>query len=126
VSRLKRIDFSAMVLSGICVVHCLTLPLLATLAPLGLSGHAGDAWAHWVMLVVALPLSAVGLWQGFLRHGRPFVPALGAAGLALMGWDLLPLETATEHSHNLTLPGVLLVAGAHLLNIRAVRQHAQS
>jgi hypothetical protein len=126
VSQFKHIDISAMALSVICMVHCLTVPMIATLAPLWVSGDAGDAWAHWVMLLVALPLSAIGLWQGYQRHLRVLVPALGATGLALMAWDLLPSAEPLAHDHNLTLPGVLLVAGAHVLNIRGVRRHAEA
>jgi len=41
-----------------------------------------------------------------------------------MGYDLRPLVHDLDHAHNLTLPGVLLVAAAHLWNIRSIRQRA--
>jgi hypothetical protein len=108
-----------MVLSGLCVVHCLALPVLAALLPLGMLVTEDDLRLHGIMFAVAVPLSVLGLRQGWLHHGRPWIPALGVAGLAFMGWDLLPLGAI--HDHDWTLPGVLLVALAHGLNIRELR-----
>ncbi len=106
----------------VCVVHCLGMPLLLTLAPM-LSLHWLEAeHFHWLMLLLAVPLSVFGLWQGFQRHTRWLVPALGAFGLGLMAYDLLPAHD--DHTHGLTLIGVLLVALAHTLNIRGIRQSA--
>ncbi len=98
------------------------MPLLLTLAPM-LSLHWLEAeHFHWLMLLLAVPLSVFGLWQGFQRHTRWLVPALGAFGLGLMAYDLLPAHD--DHTHGLTLIGVLLVALAHTLNIRGIRQSA--
>ncbi|HSG91440.1 MAG TPA: MerC domain-containing protein [Pseudomonadales bacterium] len=118
----NRIDIGAMVLSGLCVAHCLALPLLVAMLPLGAYFGFEDRHFHWVMLVFALPLSIAGLTQGFLRHQRRFIPAIGAVGLLLMAWDLMP--DLAPHDHGLTVPGVLLVATAHAFNIRALRQLA--
>jgi len=56
----------------------------------------------------------------------PFLPAnrLGGVGLLLMAWDLMPAVSGA-HGHPLTLPGVLLVALAHGLNIREIRRGAR-
>lgn len=108
-------------MSTLCVVHCLALPLLLTAAPL-LSLHwLEEQHFHWVLLVLALPLSMVGLWQGFRRHASWLVPSVGAIGLGLMVYDLLPAHE--EHIHGITLTGVILVAMAHALNIRGIRRH---
>lgn len=120
-SGLPRIDASAIALSAVCVVHCLALPLLLTLTPV-LSLHwLREEHFHWLLLLLALPLSLLGLWHGFQRHASWLVPALGALGLGLMAYDLLPAHD--DHAHGLTLFGVLLVALAHGLNIRGIRRH---
>lgn len=118
-SELNRIDIGAMVLSGLCLVHCLALPLLVALIPVGALYGLEDEHFHWLMLTLALPLSVASLSHGFLRHQRRFVPVIGGVGLALMAWDLLPQIAA--HGHGLTVVGVMLVAIAHGLNIRALR-----
>jgi hypothetical protein len=41
-----------------------------------------------------------------------------------MAWDLMPAVSGA-HGHPLTLPGVLLVALAHGLNIREIRRGAR-
>lgn len=123
-SEFNRIDISAMVLSGLCLVHCLALPLLVVLIPVGALYGLEDEHFHWVMLLLALPLSLASLSHGFLRHQRRFVPVIGGVGLALMAWDLLPTVEAHSHGHGLTIPGVFLVAVAHGLNIRALRRVA--
>ena len=111
-------------MSAICVVHCLALPLLLTAAPL-LSLHwFEEQQVHWLLLLLALPLSMVGLWQGFRRHASWLVPSVGAVGLGLMTYDLLPAHE--EHVHGITLAGVILVAMAHALNIRGIRRHLAS
>ncbi|TVS17904.1 MAG: MerC domain-containing protein [Gammaproteobacteria bacterium] len=116
----NRIDGGAIVVSAVCVVHCLGLPLLLTLAPLMSLGWLSPEHFHWAMLLIAVPLSALGLWQGFRRHAQWMVPILGALGLGLMAYDLLPQHD--DHTHGLTLFGVILVALAHTLNIRGIRR----
>ena len=120
----KKVDLAATVLSGLCVLHCLTVPLLVSFTPFLFVSEGSDELVHSIFFFVALPLSALGFWQGFRRHGVIFIPALGALGLMLMGYDLRPLVHDLDHAHNLTLPGVLLVAVAHLWNIRSIRQRA--
>ena len=120
----KKVDLAAIVLSGLCVLHCLSVPLLVSFAPFVFATGGNDELVHSLFFFIALPLSALGFWQGFRRHGVIFIPALGALGLLLMGYDLRPLVHDLDHSHNLTLPGVLLVAAAHLWNIRSIRQRA--
>ncbi len=120
----KKVDLAAIVLSGLCVVHCLSVPLLVSFAPFVFVTEGDDQLVHSLFFFVALPLSALGFWQGYRRHERIFIPALGGVGLLLMGYDLQPLVHSLDHAHNLTLPGVLLVAAAHLLNIRSIRQRA--
>ena len=103
----KKVDLAAIVLSGLCVLHCLTVPLLVSFTPFLFVSEGSDELVHSIFFFVALPLSA-----------------LGAVGLLLMGYDLRPLVHDLDHAHNLTLPGVMLVAAAHLWNIRSIRQRA--
>jgi hypothetical protein len=124
VPALNRIDIGAMALSGLCVAHCLALPLVVTLIPLGALHGLDDTRFHWVMLLFALPLSLFGLAHGFHRHRRMLLPIIGGVGLLLMAWDLMPAVSGA-HGHPLTLPGVLLVALAHGLNIREIRRGAR-
>jgi cytochrome bd-type quinol oxidase subunit 2 len=120
-SRTHAFDHAAIGLSGLCVVHCLLLPLAAAFLPL-LSAWAEAEWVHLLFVAIALPLTATALRRSHRRHPLPAaVVALATAGLLLLtlgavGWPLHALETP------LTVAGSLALAGAHLWNLR--RLHA--
>ncbi|MDO9432102.1 MAG: MerC domain-containing protein [Phenylobacterium sp.] len=109
------LDASAISLSGLCMAHCLALPLVAAFSPL-LAAWAEAEWVHVAVILMAAPLSAMALWR---RGQRPAVIALAVGGLSLMGLGLWPFHT---HETLLTVAGSLLLACAHLVNWR--RRHA--
>ncbi len=109
------IDKSAIGLSGLCLLHCVaTTVALAMLSVGGIGFFQHDI--HKTGLVIAMPLAALGLGWGVLRHGRWGVLALGTAGIGFMGVALMVTHGQAELV--LTVIGVLLVAAAHWLNIR--------
>jgi hypothetical protein len=107
-------DAFAIGLSGLCLAHCLALPLLAGLLPLA-GAWAGAEWVHWLFAAVAAPVS---LWTLV----RPTDRAAGVVVLALAGLTLLFAGAAGFPSHELETPltvtGGLLLAAAHLINWR--------
>jgi hypothetical protein len=109
-------DALAIGLSGLCLVHCLALPMLASLLPL-LGAWTGAHWVHWSFAVVAAPVS---LWT----LTRPHVSGPSRAALALAGSGVLLLVAGASevagHAAEMpvTVAGSLLLAGAHLLNWR--------
>ena len=112
------LDASAISLSGLCLIHCLALPLVAALSP-AFAALAGAEWVHTVLVGIAAPLSALALQ----RRGQRF-PVIAAAllGLALLalgafGWPRPELETP------LTVAGGLVLAAAHLANWRGRHSH---
>lgn len=113
-----RLDRWGLVLSGVCLVHCLALPLSLLVLPtlsVWLSGHAHAV--HWVLLSLALVVSSSAWWQGYRRHQQALVPVLGTCGLALMMLAVSHLFGA--HSEvPLTLVGAGIVAASHLVNLR--------
>lgn len=113
-------DASAMALSGLCLVHCLALPLLASLLPL--LGAWGEAeWLHAVFAGIAVPLSMATLWRAHRRRPLPgalwTMAGLGLSALVLgaLGWPAHAWETPV------TVAGSLLVAATHVWNWR--RRH---
>lgn len=113
-TRDSRLDRFAILLSGICVVHCLASAIL-----LGLLASAGAALSnpliHEVGLALAILLGLIALTRGFRNHRRVLPPLVGATGLALMATALtMPHGTGAETI--LTLAGVGLLAIGHQLN----------
>lgn len=107
-------DVAAISLSGLCLAHCLALPLVASLLPL--AGATAEApWVHWAFALTAAPIS---LWTLTRR------PAAGPLGLALLGVGLLFAGAAEFPSHDtetlVTVAGGLIMAVAHILNWRRI------
>jgi hypothetical protein len=108
-----RLDRVAILLSSLCVVHCIaTVILAATLASAG-AALADPAW-HEIGFALAMLLGAVALGRGFASHRKLRPLLLGGAGLVLMGVGLAMPHGLGEIS--CTVAGVLLLALAHRLN----------
>lgn len=110
-----RLDRVGVFLSGLCALHCLLGLLLVSV--LGLGGELLLAPAiHEVGLALAILVGVLTLGLGMLRHGRGGPLVLGLCGIALMAAAL-----ATGHGPYeaiLTLAGVVLLAIAHIRNLR--------
>jgi hypothetical protein len=111
----NRLDRFGVLLSCLCVIHCvLGLVLVAGLG-LGAS-FLFDPAIHRVGLLLATIIAGVAIGMGALRHRRaaPFVVAM--TGLSFMGGALAVGHGAEEAV--LTVIGVSLVAAGHVLNLR--------
>lgn len=64
------LDSSAIALSGLCLLHCLALPLLAATLPL-LGAWSRAEWIHVMFATAAVPLSGYALWSTHRRHALP-------------------------------------------------------
>ena len=112
----RLLDLSAIGLSGLCLVHCLLLPVGALLLP-ALSAWTHSEWVHVVFVLIAAPLSAIALLQAG-EHRAPLpILALATIGLVALaagvfGW---PSRNAEEV---VTVIGSLCLAAAHLANWR--------
>jgi len=105
-------DVAAISLSGLCLAHCLALPLIASLLPL--AGVGAEApWVHWALALTAAPIS---LWTLTRR------PAAGPLLSGLLGIALLFSGAAEFPSHEtetmITVAGALVLSVAHILNWR--------
>jgi len=118
-----RADRLAVALSGLCIVHCLTIPALLV------GGHllgglvSTDDHFHELMLALLLPVSAIAFGVGFRRHQNAGVLARGAFGMlvvtlaATLGHGAL--APAAESA--ITITGSLLLILAHRDNVRLAR-----
>lgn len=110
-----RLDRVGVLLSGLCAVHCLASLLLV--AGMGLGGEfLLNPAIHRVGLALAIAVGAGTLVMGVVRHGDPVPLHAGAAGIALMGVALFVGHGTAEAV--LTIGGVVLLAAAHLRNMR--------
>lgn len=110
-----RLDRIGVLLSGLCLIHC-----VAGLFLVGLLGVGGGVLLnpdiHRWGLMFALVIGAATIGIGAVRHGRFLPLMIGSTGLCLMAGAV-----AVGHGNAevvLTVIGVVLVAGAHILNMR--------
>jgi hypothetical protein len=124
--RQQRGDSAGLVLSGVCLVHCLAAPALVALIPaltFGMS-HQVDRLVHWGLLLLALPISLWTLRQGLKSHGQLRWLLVGLLGLSLMLAGVL-VHTANHQEIWLTVAGVLILAVAHVMNWAATLRHGR-
>ncbi|GGE75954.1 MerC domain-containing protein [Sphingomonas prati] len=115
---LGGLDTVAAMLSSLCLLHCIAIPVAIALLPAFALAIPDLPWLHAALLVVAVPASGLALWRGWRVHHDRVPATVGALGLAIMATALLAVpHSLTEVS--LTVGGGLLVATGHLLNLRA-------
>jgi hypothetical protein len=115
----RLLDFAAIGLSGLCLVHCLGTSLLIGLIA---GSKLFDLWhselIHVVLLVIAAPLTLWTLARSYRCHGSGLALVLGIAGLKLMALALI-FSTDSVVETRITVAGVILLAAGHLINLRA-------
>ncbi|AKM09096.1 MerC domain-containing protein [Croceicoccus naphthovorans] len=109
------LDSFAVCASAVCMMHCLALPvLLAALPAIASRIDPGENF-HVVVLVFAVPTSAMALYGGWRRH-RSIVPlVVGVLGLILMT-AAIALHADEDSETAITVSGSLLLAMAHIAN----------
>jgi len=118
------LDKLGIALASVCAIHCLLLPAVMMAMP-WLESLLPHNIFHQVVLGVTLPLAALALIHGFMRH-KSFIPGLWA----ISGVILLTLGI-TAHD-NLLVERIFSIGGSFILllghwqNIRKCRCHTHA
>jgi len=117
----KILDVSAVGLSGLCMAHCLALPVLALSVPVaGLWAEA--SWFHPLCIAIAAPLTLAAMADRRLSRGEGSRIGLTIAGLGLLLLALALLSgPGLVWERVLTVLGGALLAGGHVMNWRRRR-----
>lgn len=115
------LDKAAVALSGLCLLHCLALPLFLLLVPF--LGTMSLDRLHGQMLVVVIPVSVVALLLGFRRHRRRMVLLAGSVGMVLLiiGGTFAHNRLGITADRMLTIAGAVVLAFTHYRNSRLAR-----
>ena len=110
-------DRFAIILSGLCLLHCLAVPFSILLGPV-LAGWLDETETsvHWLLLALALPVSVYALLRGYRSHRSILTLCLGGVGLGLMLLGVLHLF-GEEYEILLTAVGVIALLAAHIRNL---------
>ena len=116
------LDWAAVGLSALCLVHCLALPLIVAGVPL--LAQFSEGHLHAQMLVVVLPLSIVALGLGFNRHRNTRIVAAGTVGMLtlVIGATVAHSQLGLMADRAFTVVGAFVLAGAHYFNSVRSRQ----
>jgi len=114
-------DQVSIALSGLCLVHCLLLPVI--IAALPLLNQFNASHFHMQMLLVVIPVSLFAFALGFKRHHNQRIIACGIAGIALLavGGTVAHANYGLVADTLMTIAGSLLLATAHYFNNRLTR-----
>ena len=127
-------DRIAIILSGICAIHCILLPVIATLIPLFAitiqHGHQlHEFWFHQFILVFILPVSIIGLITGFRSHRQWLPIVIAIIGLLILlsnalfaGYLISNHIIPHEGEMILTITGGVIHSIGHILNLLATRK----
>jgi hypothetical protein len=120
-SKIRRRDALGMLVSLLCLVHCLVAPLLVAAVPaLGLGFLAVDG-VHVAFAIAVLLAAVAALIPGYRRHHRASVLALGAAGVFAVTIGATVVGGLAETA--ITALGSGLLISAHVFNLRHSRLH---
>ncbi len=115
------LDQLAVTLSGLCLLHCLLLPVAIAVLPF--LGQVGEDHLHVQMLIVVLPVSTIALTLGFRRHRDKRIVVWGIAGLLLLaiGGTVVHSLFGIFADRALTISGSITLAITHYWNSRLSR-----
>ena len=116
-------DKAAISLSGLCLVHCLALPLLVAFYPVAFVLALSEEFFHWAMVMIAIPISTTSLFVGCQKHEKRQGLLIGGIALLLLTAPFAaPHEAINEQMEVVvTVLGALLLATAHIMNFRLCR-----
>jgi hypothetical protein len=117
-------DKSAIAISVICVLHCLLTPVLLVSVPLlaGASILQGEVLHVWLLCLI-IPISAISIASGFLKHRDKGVLFFATGGIVFLIAALVLGHDLHERLGEvmMTIFGSLLIASAHIRNLKLRR-----
>ena len=115
------LDHVAITLSGLCLVHCLLLPVIIVALPL--LAQFNETHFHAQMLIVAVPVSLLAFALAYRRHGNKAIIAWGIAGIAIMfvGGTVAHASYGILADNLLTIAGAIILVTSHYFNNRLAR-----
>ena len=119
-NKTNWLDGAAVVLSALCLVHCLALPLIVIGVPF--LAQFAEGHLHLQMLAIVLPLSTLALGIGYRRHRNSRILFAGIVGMLLLiiGATVAHAQLGLIADRAFTICGSLTLATAHYFNsIRA-------
>ena len=122
-SKIKT-DGVAISLSFLCVAHCLFTPSFIILAPSFLAFSLDNEFIHYLIILLAIPISLYALTSGYRAHDRISFLFIGIFGLSILFLAILMGENILGEygEKGLTLLGSIIVAFSHFKNLKICKE----
>ena len=119
-----RVDGIAIYFSFLCALHCLFVPSFVILAPSFLSIAFDNEFIHYLILVLAIPISIFALSSGYKAHKNFSMILIGFLGLLILLFAVLFGGNLFGEvgEKGLTLMGSVMVAAAHFRNLKVCKE----
>ena len=115
------VDFTAVGLSSLCILHCLALPILSATLPV--AGTIAEAeWLHKLFVLATIPFTGYALVRSSAKGVDVVFIIFAALGLGLLLCSAF-VEQFHEYETPLTLVGATLLGSAHIWRWR---RHSRS
>ncbi len=119
-SHIPIIDRVGILVSSMCMVHCLALPVILPLLSLSLQGAEDSLLTHSVIAALVIPATLYAAWSGYRQH-RTLLPVvlfmLGASAI-LIGIFVAHDALGESAEQIITVFGSILLIVAHVKNYR--------
>jgi ethanolamine transporter EutH len=107
-STAAMIDGSAIVLSSLCLIHCLALPIMSAALPV--AGVWAEAeWVHRLFVLLAVPFALLALAS---KHVGYLTGSLIVFGISILAAGAF-VEALHDYEVALTVAGASLLAAGH-------------
>lgn len=118
------LDKTGVSLSVLCLIHCLTGPLLIAFLPT-VHTVTDETFFHGLLGPVLVIVAAFALIRGYRQHRKPQILVLGLVGVGFLALGMLaPHEDLFGHySVQMALTSIasIFLISAHIWNIRSCR-----
>lgn len=108
----KVVDGAAVWLSGLCMLHCLALPLVISALPMTFQGLQSEI-VHQVLIVLAVPLAMSAVWAARSQRLSGLTISLLLAGATVLALGAFA-EPLHDYETLLTLAGAVLLSAGHI------------
>ena len=111
-------DTLGVVISSLCIVHCLALPIIGLMLPI-VGVVSENEWLHKILVIMALPLFI----NLAFKSNKAYIVLSAIMGIALLFAGAF-FEALHDYEVIMTVIGAAVLGGAHLQNLRHCRREA--
>ena len=118
---MRWLDKIGLALSGICLIHCLVMPVVLMMMPFTLQLIDHDLFHEWIFWPI-LGVAVFAFFRGYRTSKRVSILVLGLAGIVLLASaHSVAVWLGTEaYEYVVTLCGSVLLITAHAKNLRSI------